>query len=195
MILRCSRVLVASALASGMLLAACSDGDQAAVGSLPSAESTPADPGATFNEVDVRFTQGMLPHHMQAVRNAEIEIEMGGDPEVKAIAQRILDAQRQEIATMQDFLRTFGAPENAAPADQQAIWDENTADLRSAATPEARDVVFLTNMVPHHAAAVPMAQLDLTQGQYPEAQALAMQIKAVQRMEIMEMNEMIRART
>ncbi len=96
---------------------------------------------------------------------------------------------------MQGFLKTFGASEKEAPADQQAVWDKNTADLRAAATPQARDVVFLTNMVPHHSAAVPMAQLDITQGKYPQAQALAMQIKTTQREEIVEMNTLIRART
>ncbi len=86
---------------------------------------------------------------MQAVRNAEIEIAMGAAPEVKVVAQKILTEQKKEIATMQGFLKTFGASEKEAPADQQAVWDKNTADLRAAATPQARDVVFLTNMVPH----------------------------------------------
>jgi uncharacterized protein (DUF305 family) len=40
-----------------------------------------------------------------------------------------------------------------------------------------------------------MAQLDVTQGKYLPAQELAMQIKTVQRMEIVEMNMLIRART
>lgn len=144
--------------------------------------------------MDVRFTQGMLPHHMQALRNAEIEVEQGSDPEVKAIARKIIATQEREIATMQGFLKTFGAPAKAAPADQQAVWDQNTAALRSAATPEARDIVFLTNMVPHHSAAIPMSQLDITQGKFPAAQALAMEIKTTQRAEIKEMNTIIRAK-
>ena len=39
--------------------------------------SVRASPAAAFNDVDVRFTQGMVPHHMQVVRYAEIEIAMG----------------------------------------------------------------------------------------------------------------------
>jgi len=196
-----------AALALGLTVAGCSStnptntGSTAATSSGSSASSTAAPSAsgsqivAPFNDVDVRFVQGMLPHHMQAVRNAEIEVATGGAPEVKAIAQKILDGQRVEIATMQGFLKTFGAPEQQAPQDQQAVWDKNTADLQAAATPKERDVIFLTNMVPHHSAAIPMAQLDITQGKYPQAQALAMQIKTTQRMEIVEMNMMIRART
>lgn len=152
--------LGALVLTVGLVLTGCSGaGGEDSTGSAPSTASPTAKAnGATaeFNDVDVRFTQGMLPHHMQAVRNAEIEVAMGGAPEVKAIAQKILMQQREEIATMQGFLETFGAAEQKAPADQQEVWDKNTTDLRNAATPEARDVVFLTNMVPHHSAAIPM---------------------------------------
>ncbi len=147
-----------------------------------------------YNDTDVRFTQMMLPHHMQAVRNSQIELAMGSAPEVKAIAQKILNEQQQEIGTMQGFLKTFGASDMPAPADQQAAWDKNTNDLRGAATPQQRDVVFLTNMVPHHSAAVPMAQQEVELGKYPAAQNLAKSIKTTQRMEIVEMNKMVRAR-
>lgn len=148
-----------------------------------------------YNDADVRFTQHMLPHHMQAVRNADIERAMGSAPEVKAVAQKIRDDQQKEIATMQGFLQTFGASQTPAPADQQAVWDKNTSDLRSAATPQRRDVVFLTNMVPHHSAAVPMAQNEVELGKYSAAQELAKSIKSSQRMQIVEMNNMIRTRT
>ncbi len=197
----------AAALALGLTVAGCSSttptntGSSATTssGSAASSAAAPSASGsqsaAAFNDVDVRFVQSMLPHHMQALRNSEIEVATGEAPEVKATAQKILDGQRMEIATMQGFLKTFGAAEQPAPQDQQAVWDKNTADLQAAPTPKQRDVIFLTDMVPHHAAAIPMAQLDITQGKYPEAQALAMQIKTTQRMEIVEMNMMIRART
>jgi len=54
--------------------------------------------------------------------------------------------------------------------------------------------VFLTNMVPHHFAAVPMAQEEVELGKYPEAQDLAKSIKPTQRMQIVEMNKIVRAR-
>lgn len=183
-----------AALTLALLLSACgSDGSSTAT-SQQTSTSAPGSSAAAFNDTDIRFTQGMLPHHMQAVRNAEIEIAMGADPKVKAIAQQILDTQEKEIATMRGFLEVFGAQEQPPPADQQAVWDKNTADLREAATPEARDIVFLTNMVPHHSAAVPMAQNEIVLGSYQPAVALAESIKKTQRMEIMAMNMIIRAK-
>ncbi|PZS40456.1 MAG: hypothetical protein DLM62_02835, partial [Pseudonocardiales bacterium] len=49
-------------------------------------------------------------------------------------------------------------------------------------------------MVPHHSAAVPMAQEEVELGKYPAAQDLGKSIKTTQRMEIVEMNKIIRAR-
>lgn len=189
----------AVALVATLALSACgSDGADTTASTssaAPASSEAPSSEAAAFNDTDVRFTQSMLPHHMQAVRNSEIEIAMGKDPEVKAVAQKILDQQLKEIETMRGFLEVFDAPEKAAPTDQQAVWDKNTADLRAAATPEERDVIFLTNMVPHHSAAVPMSQVEITLGSYQPGIELAMEIKQTQRMEIKEMNMMIRART
>jgi uncharacterized protein (DUF305 family) len=188
----------ALALSLGLTLTACGSDDPAietGAGGVATSAPSASSSEAAFNDTDVRFTQKMLPHHMQAARNAEIEIAMGEDPEVKAIAQKILDTQTREIELMQGFLEEFGAAEQPAPADQQAVWDKNTADLRAAATPAARDIVFLTNMVPHHAAAVPMSQNEIDLGTFPEAITLAEQIKKTQRMEIMQMNKIVRTKS
>ena len=185
------------ALALGLTLTACGSDDTSTTGAsaAPTAGASASASASAFNDTDVRFTQSMLPHHMQAARNAEIEMEMGADPQVKAIAQQILDTQTAEIEKMRGFLAEFGAEEQPPPADQQAVWDKNTAALRDAPTPEARDIVFLTNMVPHHSAAVPMSQTEIELGTYPQAVALAEEIKKTQRMEIMEMNMIIRAKS
>jgi len=180
-----------------LTLSACGSSSDATskTAAAPTTASAGSKSPAAFNATDVRFTQGMLPHHMQAVRNAMIEVAMGSDSKVKAIAQQILQEQNKEITTMRGFLQEFGAAEKPAPADQQAVWDANTAELRSAATPAARDVIFLTNMVPHHSAAIPMAQNEIALGSYAPAKELATNIKTTQRMEIKTMNMMIRART
>lgn len=148
-----------------------------------------------FNETDVTFVQKMLPHHMQALRTSEIVIEKGADPRVGSIARGIVEAQEREIATMQGFLEKFGASEKAPPADQQKAWDENVEDERDADSPEEVDRVFLTNMVPHHAAAVPMSQLEIEKGSFGPAIKLAEEIKLTQRQEIQEMVTILRAPT
>jgi len=165
-----------------LALAACGGGDDGA-----SSSARPA-----FSQTDVRFVQKMLPHHMQALRTSAVEIERGKDPRVKAIARKISAAQKREIAQMKGFLKTFGAKPMAPPADQQMVWDKNLADERAATSGKKLDTIFLTNMVPHHAAAIPMSQMELEMGRFGPARKLAEQIKTTQRMEIKEMNALLR---
>jgi uncharacterized protein (DUF305 family) len=147
-----------------------------------------------FNATDVSFVQNMLPHHMQALRTSEVLLERGQDPQIREIATEIVEAQRSEIAEMQGFLRRFGAPEEPAPADQQQVWDMNVAAERAAETPQELETVFLTNMIPHHSAAVPMSQMEIEKGTFGPARQLAQQIKTTQRQEIMEMTMIVRER-
>ncbi len=196
-----ARTLALPAAALALILSGCADGGTASTGAaapsaaLSSTPSTQPSVAPAFNDTDVRFTQSMLPHHMQASRNATIELATGGDAKVKAIAQRILDTQTAEIAKMQGLLAEFGVSAGQPSPEQQAVWDANTADLKAAATPAERDVVFLTNMVPHHAAAIPMAQNEIDLGSYAPAKELARAIQTTQRREIKEMNALIRSRT
>lgn len=180
-----------------LTLTACGGGTSDAAGSAaqqqPSAAPSSASP-APFNQTDVRFTTMMLPHHMQAVRMSKVEIDKGGDPQVVALAKQILSAQEKEIATMRGFLQEFGVGEKPVPSDKQQRWDRDFQDLQQAATPQQTDVVFLTNMMPHHASAVPMAQTEIDLGSYAPAMQLAQQIKTAQLEEIMTMKTMLRAR-
>lgn len=187
-------------LSLGLGLAACAGAEpdgaagSAAQGGSPAAASPSAPASPEFDMTDVRFTTMMLPHHMQAARMSELEIEKGADPEVVALAEQILAAQLEEIQTMQGFLAEFGTEPMPAAADLQGRWDMNFQDLQEAPAGEQADVVFLTNMMPHHAAAVPMSQNEIDLGQYEPAQELAQQIKKAQLEEIKTMKMMLRMR-
>ncbi|HVK24972.1 MAG TPA: DUF305 domain-containing protein [Actinokineospora sp.] len=56
-------------------------------------------------EFDRRWLEMMIRHHQGAVDMAEAEVEKGLDAEVKALAQKVVDAQRAEISDMQDLLQ------------------------------------------------------------------------------------------
>jgi uncharacterized protein (DUF305 family) len=59
-------------------------------------------------DADVDFVRGMIPHHQSAVEMAQIVLEHGSDPEIKALAEKIIADQEGEIAQMQEWLAKHG---------------------------------------------------------------------------------------
>lgn len=55
--------------------------------------------------VDQDFAAMMIQHHQQALTMAKIEIDQGANPELKAMAQKMYDAQKQEIEDLKRFTK------------------------------------------------------------------------------------------
>lgn len=53
---------------------------------------------------DKAFLAMMLPHHTGAIEMAKAELAKGKDPELKQLAQEIIDAQQREISQMREQL-------------------------------------------------------------------------------------------
>ncbi|WP_246201854.1 CopM family metallochaperone [Budvicia diplopodorum] len=63
---------------------------------------------AATNEVDpdVAFVKGMIPHHKGAVEMAKTVLKYGKDPEIRKLAEDVINAQEGEIKMMNDWLAT-----------------------------------------------------------------------------------------
>jgi uncharacterized protein (DUF305 family) len=54
-------------------------------------------------QADRDFVSGMLPHHQGAVDMAKVELKYGKDPQLRKLAQSIIESQEHEIALMEKW--------------------------------------------------------------------------------------------
>jgi len=65
---------------------------------------------ASFTESDVNFMTGMIAHHAQALIMSRLAPENGAAEPVQRLAARIINAQKDEISSMQRWLRDRDQP-------------------------------------------------------------------------------------
>jgi uncharacterized protein (DUF305 family) len=54
-------------------------------------------------DTDADFVAHMIPHHQGAVDQAEVELKYGKDPQMRALAKNIIEAQKEEILFMKQW--------------------------------------------------------------------------------------------
>ena len=59
---------------------------------------------AMTGDPDHDFAAMMIPHHQGAIDMAQVELKYGKDPTLRALCQRIIVAQKKEIALMNKWL-------------------------------------------------------------------------------------------
>jgi uncharacterized protein (DUF305 family) len=161
-----------------------------------------------YSDADVDFMAGMIPHHAQAVIMAGWAASHGARKDVAILCERIVVAQRDEIAMMQQWLRDRGqmVPDATSTRHKMKmngvehdmlmpgmLTDEEMAALDRARGPEF-DRLFLVGMIKHHQGAIDM--VDVLFKSYGAAQdetvfKFASDVYADQSIEIDRMTEML----
>jgi uncharacterized protein (DUF305 family) len=125
-----------------------------------------------YTAADVHFMSGMIGHHSQAIVMAGWAPTHGAGPSVRTLCERIINAQADEIATMQQWLRDRQLPvPEASPAGMKMVMDgvehvmlmpgmltEEQMKQLDAARGKEFDKLFLTFMIQHHRGAVEMVK-------------------------------------
>ena len=152
---------------------------------------------------DVKFMQGMIGHHTQAVEMVELLKARTASEDMKLLGLRIELSQEDEIKMMQHWLQARGqevpGPHamhmHGATLMPGMLTEEEMARLAAAKGTEF-DRLFLEGMIKHHGGALTMVQELFASpgaGQEVEIFSFASDVDADQRMEIDRMGAMLNA--
>lgn len=198
---------VAAAVAGTLILSACTgNADPGSTGEDPAPETSVATDTAgsgeeiseEHNDADVMFAQMMIPHHQQAVEMSETLLAKDDIPQnVADFAQGVIDAQGPEIDRMNAMLDAWGQEPMGDMGDMGGhggmsgmMSEDDMQQLEDATGTEAAKL-YLEQMTRHHEGAVEMAEQQVSDGQNPQAVALAEQVIEDQEAEIQEMKTML----
>ena len=157
-----------------------------------------------YTNADIQFMSMMIAHHAQAIDIARWAPTHGASPSLRVLSERVINAQKDEIALMQRWLRERQLPVPEASATMAMagghmhhmpgmLSAEQLAQLDQARDKEF-DRLFLTFMIQHHSGAVTMVE-DLFRSEGAALDdtvfKLASDISADQTTEIERMQQML----
>lgn len=123
-----------------------------------------------WTQADVNFASGMIHHHAQALVMANMAPTHGASPSVRTLCARIINAQTDEIALMQTWLRdrkqpipdAKATPMKMAGMDHDMLMPGMLTDEQLKQLDASRgadfDQMFLLFMMRHHQGAVKMVK-------------------------------------
>jgi len=116
-----------------------------------------------YTEADVRFMSTMIGHHAQALTMAGWAPSHGASAAIRRLAERIVNAQQDEITLMQQWLSDRRKPvpgmhDHAHHAHMPGMLTEAQLQQLDRARGPEFDRLFLTFMIQHHRGAVAMVK-------------------------------------
>ncbi len=158
------------------------------------------DLGPADANYDLRFIDGMTPHHQGAVDMAKEALSKSKRPEIKKLAQDIIAAQNIEINELKQWRKAWYPKADSTPmayssqmGHMMAMSQQQMQDMMMkgdlGAADAQFDLRFINAMIPHHEGAVTMAQDALKKTKRPEIKKLSQEIITSQQKEIEQMKQ------
>lgn len=147
---------------------------------------------ATTGNIDKDYAQMMAAHHEGAVDMSELLLEKGKDSDLRAFAEKVIAAQKEEIALMQKIPNGNASSERAA---FEKAMHQSMAAMMDKTIPVHQDIDkdYAQQMIPHHQSAVDMARAYLQFGKNPELTTLSENIVKNQTTEIQQLQDWLKS--
>lgn len=119
------------------------------------------------NSPDNDFASMMKAHHMGAIDMAQMEVARGTDPQIKQMAQKMIDDQQKEVSEFNTFLSGHSAHGggDGFHKDAKAIMNSMKMDMDHSGS---IDKQFVQMMIPHHQSAIDMSKAYLKTGAHEQ---------------------------
>ena len=164
------RSFATTLLAAAAILAPCAAQAQGEVAAIAKAKADSA--RYPYTDADVHFMTAMIGHHAQAIVMSGWAPTHGASSSVRILAERIINAQQDEIASMQQWLRdrlqpvpdphTMGMKMKMGGEEHVMLMPGMLTDAQMKELDQARgpefDRLFLRFMIQHHRGAVTMVK-------------------------------------
>ena len=170
------------------------------MGNMNHGSSHNMDLGPADANYELRFIDGMTPHHQGALVMAKEVLQKSQRPELRKFATQILADQQKEISQMQKWRKTWypkagtelmgwHAEANHMMAMTPTQISSMRMDQSLGKADNQFDLRFLNAMIPHHEGALTMAKALQEKSQRPEMKQLAGNIITSQQAEIDKMQQ------
>ncbi|HEX6333593.1 MAG TPA: DUF305 domain-containing protein [Flavisolibacter sp.] len=136
---------------------------------------------------DYDFTMMMKHHHEGAISMGKAELAGGTDGTIKRIAQKIIDAQQQDLPEF-DRILSKDKPSGKSDYAQKAMGmmtPMSNIQMESGSL----DAMFASMMIPHHEDGIKMAQEYLKSGRDDDMKRIANKIISTHPREISELRD------
>jgi uncharacterized protein (DUF305 family) len=187
---RTSVAMTALLSALALLTGACNGAtDLPDTGQAPAGDATETAP---YNDADLEFLRGMIPHHEEAVEMARLVPERTDRPELNQLAEDVIASQEAEIVEMDQLLTDAGAARDDAAGhgghgDMPGMMGEEEMDRLAGLQGVEFDLAFIDMMIAHHQGAIAAAEQVIDDGENPQVRQLAEDVIAEQDAEIAQM--------
>jgi uncharacterized protein (DUF305 family) len=156
--------------------------------------------GSADANLDLRFIDGMMPHHQGAIAMAKVAIQKSKRPEIKKLATEIIKVQEVEISQMQKWRKTWYPNVSNVPM----AWNSEMGHMMTMSDSQKKgmmmsmdlgnadadfDLRFINAMIPHHEAALMMAKEAQAKTKRAEIKKLAQNILSSQKIEVTQMQQ------